>query len=219
MTYEYGPLSRSIEETLTTIQEWLMREYRAEFLPACRRSPRRTRRLRRMRGWIREIDRLVSGIDRVKRVTLPRIERDTGYAFQDPDGLLRILMDNSTRRLFSGIPEGFPEDRLPIPAKDIDMLGKFPDDARALALIGDVTLRLKVLSGPHAGVPGLAPLSDRWKLHESKIGLECRHRPVGRALEQEKEILAVAVLGLLYVEGGIDVLRAAVPLLACGPAG
>jgi len=219
MTYEYGPPSCPIEETLMAIQEGLMREYRAELLPAHRRSSRRTRRLRRIRGWSRETGRLVSGIDRVKRETLPRIERDTGHTFRDLDGLLRILMDNSTRRLFFGILTGFPEDALPVPAKDLDMLGRFPDDARALALIGDVTLRLKVLPGPHAEVPGLAALSDRWELHESKLGLECRHRPTGDDLAQEKETLAGAVLGLLYVEGGIDALRAAVPLLACGPTG
>jgi len=216
MSYEYGSLSRPIEETLTTIQEWLMVVYRAEFLPAHRRSSRRTRRLRRIRGWNREISRLVSGIDRVERETLPCIERDVGYTFQSPDGLLRILMDGSTRRLFFGILEEFPEDALPLPAKDIDILGKFPDDAQALALIGDVTLRLKILPGLHARVPGLVPLSDRWRLHEHKLGLLCRHHPTGRALEREKETLAGAVLGLLYVEGGIDPLRAAVPLLMSG---
>ncbi len=216
MSYEYGSPSCPIEETLTTVQEWLTVVYRAEFLPAHRRSSRRTRRLRRIHGWNREIGRLVSGIDRVERETLPRIERDVGYTFQNPDGLFRILMDGSTRRLFFGILEEFPEDALPLPARDIDILGRFPDDAQALALIGDVTLRLKVLSGPHAGVPGLAALSDRWELHEHKLGLACRHHPTGRTLKREKEILAGAVLGLLYVEGGIDPLRAAVPLLMSG---
>ncbi|NLM30380.1 MAG: hypothetical protein GX216_08150 [Methanomicrobiales archaeon] len=216
MAYEYGSPSRPIEETLTAIQAWLMEVYRAEFLPAHRRSPRRARRLRRIRGWEREIGHLVSGIDRIRQETLPCIERDVGYVFQDPDGLFRILMDSSTRRLFFGILEEFPEDALPFPAKDIDILGRFSDDAQALALIGDVTLRLKILSGPHAGVPGLASLSDRWELHEQKLGLLCRHHPTGRTLEREKETLAGAVLGLLYVEGGIDALRAAVPLLMSG---
>lgn len=219
MTYEYGPPSCPIEETLMAIQEGLMREYRAELLPAHRRSSRRTRRLRRLKGWNREIGRLLSEIGRVKQEILPRIERDVGYTFPDQDRFIRILMDSSIKRLFLGIFAEFPEDVLPVPAKDLAMLGRFPDDARALALIGDVTLRLKILPGPHAEVSGLAPLSDRWGLHESLVGLECRHRPVGRALEREKEILAGAVLGLLYVEGGIDALRAAVPLLACGPTG
>ncbi|NLZ29787.1 MAG: hypothetical protein GX885_03425 [Methanomicrobiales archaeon] len=220
MAYEYGPPSRPIEDLLTAIQGWLMQEYRAEFLPAPRRSPRRTRRLRRMRGWSRDIGRLVSGIGQVKRETLPRIERDIGYVFPDQDRFIRILMDRSTKRLFLGILAEFPEDALPVPARDIAILESISDDARALALIGDVTLRLKVLPGPRADVPGLAHLSDRWRLHESLIGLECRHRPAGRALEREKEILAGAVLGLLYVEGGIGALRAAVPLLAhaAGPA-
>ena len=149
-------------------------------------------------------------------MTLPRIERDVGYVFENPDSLYRILKDGSTRRLFFVLLEEFPEEILPVPAKDIDILGRFPDDAQVLALIGDVTLRLKVLSGSHAGVPGLVPLSDRWRLHEHKLGLLCRHHPTGRALEREKETLAGAVLGLLYVEGGIDPLRAAVPLLMSG---
>lgn len=227
MAYEYGPPSRSIKETLMAIREGLMCEYRAGYLPAHRRSPRRARRLRQIRGWSREAGRLVAQIDRVMLETLPRIERDAGYTFRDPDGLLRILMDDSTKRLFFGILAGFPEDALPLPAIDLDMLGKFPDDARALALIGDVTLRLKVLpalqvenrpslADPSAGAAGLATLCDRWGLHESRIGLACRRHPTGETLTREKETLAGAVLGLIYVEGGTDALRAAVPLLACG---
>ncbi|MGB4050797.1 MAG: hypothetical protein WBK56_00940 [Methanoculleus sp.] len=213
MTHEYGPPSRPIEDLLTTIRDWLMREYRAGYLPAHRRSPRRTRKLRRIRGWSRDIGHLVSEIGRVKRETLPRVERDTGYTFPDQDRFIQILMDRSTRRLFQRILAEFPEDALPVPAKDLAILERLPDDAQALALIGDVTLRLKVLPGPHAEVPGLAPLSDRWRLHESLVGLKRRHQSVGGAFEREKEILAGAVLGLLYVEGGIDALRAAVPLL------
>ncbi|MEG3056132.1 MAG: hypothetical protein RQM90_08670 [Methanoculleus sp.] len=34
MTHEYGPPSRPIEDLLTTIRDWLMREYRAG-VPAC----------------------------------------------------------------------------------------------------------------------------------------------------------------------------------------
>ena len=219
MPYEYGPPSCPIKETLMAIQEWLMREYRAGYLPAHRRSPRRTRRLRRLKGWSRETGRLVSQVNRVVQEPLPRIEQDTGYTFPDPDRLIRILMDDSTKRLFFGILTEFPEDALPVPAKDLGMLGKFPDDALALALIGDVTLRLKVLPGPYAEVPGLAALCDRWRLYESLIDLECRHHPAGEILVREKETLAGAVLGLLYVEGGTDALRAAVPLLACGPTG
>jgi hypothetical protein len=64
MAYEYGPLPRPLEETLAALQEGLMREYRAEYLPAHRRSPRRSRRLRRIRGWIRETGHLVVQIGR-----------------------------------------------------------------------------------------------------------------------------------------------------------
>ena len=219
MAYDYGPPACPLEETLTAIQEGLIREYRAECLPAHRRSPRRTRRLRRIRGWSREIEGLFSQVGRVVRETLPRIERDTGHTFQGPDGLLRILMDTSTKRLFLDILAGFPEESLPVPAKDLGMLGRFPNDSRALALIGDVTLRLKVLSGPHGEVIDLAALSDRWGLHESRLGLACRHRPAGEPLLREKETLSRAVLGLIYIEGGTDALGGAVSLLGCGPGG
>ncbi|BBL66940.1 hypothetical protein [Methanoculleus chikugoensis] len=212
MAYEYGPLSRPLKETLAALQEGLMREYRLEYLPTHRRSARRSRRLRRIRGWCRATGRLAEQAARVTERTLPRIERETGHAFRSPDGLARVLMAPSTKRLFSEILAGFPEDALPIRANDLSMLGNFADDAHALALIGDVTLRLKVLSGE--GVAGLAALSDRWDLHESRIGSGLRCPPDGENLEQEKETLARAVLGLIYVEGGTDALRAVVPLLA-----
>lgn len=212
MAYEYGPLSRPLRETLAALQDGLMREYRREHLPAHRRSARRSRRLRRIRGWCRATGRLAEQAARVTERTLPRIERETGHAFHGPDGLARILMAPSTKRLFSDILAGFPEDALPIRANDLAMLANFADDSRALALIGDVTLRLKVLSGE--GVAGLAALSDRWALYESRIG--AGHAPDGERLVREKETLARAVLGLIYVEGGVDALRAVVPLLACG---
>ncbi len=219
MAYGSGPLSCPIEETLTAIRDGLMHEYQAKYLPAHRRSPRGTRRLRRIRGWSRETGRLISWIDRVVHQTLPRIERDTGHTFRSPDGLVRVLMDPSTKRLFSGVLAGFPEQALPVPAKDLALLGNFSDDARALGLIGDVTLRLKVLPGVHVRAADLAALSDRWELYESRIGLACRRCPAGEILVREKEVLAGAVLGLLYVEGDTAALRAAVPLLACGRAG
>ncbi|WP_214019303.1 hypothetical protein [Methanoculleus sp.] len=219
MAYEYGPLPRPLEETLAALQEGLMREYRAEYLPAHRRSPRRSRRLRRIRGWIRETGHLVVQIGRVAQQTLPRIEQDTGHTFRGPDGLARILMDPSTKRLFRGIVAGFPEETLPIRAMDLVLLGNFSDDARVLGLIGDVTLRLKVLSGLHVRGDDIAPLCDRWGLHESRIGLRCSRRQAGGTSAREKETLAWAVLGLIYIEGGTDALGRAAPLLACGREG
>ncbi|PKL63108.1 MAG: hypothetical protein CVV31_02855 [Methanomicrobiales archaeon HGW-Methanomicrobiales-2] len=217
MAHGYGPPSRPVEETLLALRDGLMHEYRADYLPAHRRSPRKMRRLRRIRGWTRETGQLLSQIDRVMREILPRIEQDTGHTFRDPDGLARVLMDPSTKRLFRGILAGFPEGALPVPAKDLALLGTFSDDAPALAIIGDVTLRLKVPSGLHVQGGDLAALCDRWGLHEGRIGFACRRCPAGETLVREKETLAWAVLGLLYIEGDTAALRAVVPLFACGP--
>jgi len=214
MAFEYGPLSRPLEEVLAALQGGLMREYRREYLPSHRRSARQSRRLRRIRWWNREVGRLASAIVRVGRETIPRIERDTGHTFHSPEGPVRVLMAPSTKDLFLAILAGFPEDALPIPANDLATLGNFADDFHALALIGDVTLRLKVLPGKGTGAVDLGALSDRWGLHESRIG--SWHIPDGERLEQEKETLVRAVLGLIYVEGGVDALRAAVSLIIRG---
>ena len=217
MAYEYGQLARPIAETLAAIEAGLLREHRSRRRPAHRLSPRRARRLRRIRGWARETGRLASGAGRMVHEVLPRIERDTGHTFAGPDGLVRIMMDPSTKRLFLGILAGFPEEALPVPARDLVCLEAFSDDALALALIGDVTLRLKVLTGPK--VDSLAVLADRWSLHENRIGFSCRRCPLGDILLWEKETLARAVLGLICVEGGADTLRLTLPLLLSDPAG
>lgn len=214
MAFEYGPLSRPLEETFAALQEGLMREYHREHLPAHRRSARRSRRLRRIRGWCRAAGRLAEQAALVEREILPRIERDTGHSFHNPGGVVRVLMASSTKRLFSEILAGFPEDALPIHANDLAVLGSCVDDSHALALIGDVTLRLKVLPGRGARAADLAWLSDRWGLYESRIG--SGPSPRGEGPGQEKEALARAVLGLIYVEGGAGALRATVPLLARG---
>lgn len=210
MAYGYGPLRRPVGETLAALHHGLMCAYRAECLPAYRRSPRRARKLRRIRGWSREIGLLLAQADRVTRETLPRIERDAGHTLRDPDGLLRVLMDASIRRLFSDIRAGFPEPALPVPAWDLEMLANLPDGAHVAAVIGDVTLQVKI-SGLHVEEAGLAALADRWGLPESRIG-----SPAGEPPVREKEFLARAVLGLLYVDGGTGALRAVVPLLGCG---
>lgn len=211
MAYGYGPLRRPVGEILAALHHGLMRAYRAEYLPAHRRSPWKTRRLRRIRGWSREINRLLVQADRALRETLPRIERDAGHTFRDPDSLLRVLIDGSTKRLFSEIRAGFPEPALPVPAWDLEMLANLPDGAHAAAIIGDVTLQVKVFAGLHVEAAGLAALADRWGLPGSRIG-----SPGGESSVQEKEFLARTVLGLLYVDGGTGALRAVVPLLACG---
>jgi len=210
MAYDCGPLDRSIEETLAALRDGLAREYRLERRPIYRCSPRKARRLRRIGGWCRAVDRLIFEAGRVARETLPRIERDTAHTFPGPDGLIRVLMDPSTKRLFAGILAGFPEEALPVPARDLACLAAFSDDARALTLIGDVTLRLRGFSGPET----LAALADRWELHESPVG-----RPAGSIPHREKEALARAVLGLIYVQGGADALERAVRDPRYGPAG
>jgi hypothetical protein len=211
MAYGNGPLRRPVGETLAALHRGLARAYRAEYLPAHRRSPRRARRLRRIRGWSREVGHLLGQADRALRETLPRIERDAEHTLRDPDDLLRVLVDASTTRLFSAIRAGFPDAVLPVPAWDLEMLANLPDGAHAAAIIGDVTLQVKVFAGLRAGEAGLAALADRWGLPGSRIG-----SPAGRISVQEKELLARAVLGLLYVDGGTDALRAVVPLLGCG---
>ncbi len=208
MAYDCGSLDRSIEEALAALRDGLAREYRLERRPIYRCSPRKARRLRRIGGWRRATDRLIFEAGRVARETLPRIERDTAHTFPGPDGLIRVLMDPSTKRLFAGILAGFPEEALPVPARDLACLAAFSDDARALALIGDVTLRLRGLPGPET----LAALADRWELRESLIGC-----PAGKTLSSEKVVLARAVLGLIYVQGGA--LERAVRDPGCDPAG
>lgn len=219
MAYEYGPLSRPLEETLAILQAGLMREYRSEYLPAHRRSARRSRRLRRIRGWCRATGRLAEQAALVARQTLPRIEQDTGHIFRSPDGLARILMTPSTKRLFLEILTGFPEDALPVRANDLALLGRFSEDTWAVAIVGDVTLQLKIPSGLHGEKVDLVALCDRWGLHESLIGNGVRHPPDGGTLVVEKETLARAVLGLIYIEGGADALGRAASLLVYGREG
>lgn len=220
----------AVNDTLTAIREGLVHRYTAWYLPGCRRTKRRTRRLRRIKAWIREIDHLQSQIENVNRRIIPAIETDLGYTFKDTNPLIRILVDTTTKRLFLGILNTLPEADLPVPARDIFMLAKMPGDASALALIGDVTLRLRVVPGAIKGAftsPGESDtrldasalfeshlaLCDHWKLFENAIGLGYRPRPTGEERARERATLVQAVFGALYLEGGRDALEAAVPLL------
>jgi hypothetical protein len=213
MVYEYGPTSSSLEEVLLALEDWLTRRYRLEYVPAHRRSARQSRRLRRIRVWIMATARMIDEVYRVRQQTIPRIEHETGYAFRSPETLPWILINPSASRLFSGILAGFEEGALPVRANDLARLANTSTGIQALALIGDVTLRLKILPGRRVGSEELAALCDRWSLYENLIGGGNRRRPVGETLEREKAALAMAVLGLIYTEGGDDALRPLVPLL------
>ncbi len=220
----------AIEDTLTAIREGLMHRYTAWYLPGCRRTERRTRRLRRIKAWIREVDHLQLQVKNVNQRMIPAIEADLGYTFKDTSPLIRILMDTTTSRLFLGILNTLPEADLPVPARDIFMLAKMPGDASALALIGDVTLRLRVMPAARSGAAsspgdsGARPdasmlfeshitLCDRWELLENTIALRHRSPLTGEKRAQEKVTLVRAVFGALYLEGGCDALAAAAPLL------
>lgn len=208
MERSYGPPSPPVRETLILLRDALLCEYRAEYLPAHRRSPRRSRRLRRIRAWSRDLSCLVARVDRVTQQTLLRIEQETGHAFRDPDGLVRLMLSHSARRFFGRLSAG----ALPAPARDLAVL-ESASDAQALAIIGDVTLQVKTPPGTHLEPQDLVALCDQWGLYEDRIGL-----PVGQhPLDEEKATLARAVLGLIYIEGGADALRAAVPLPVRNP--
>jgi len=156
---------------------------------------------------------MIDEVCRMRQQTIPRIEHDTGYAFRSPETLPWILINSSASRLFSGILAGFEEGALPVKANDLARLANTSTGIQALALIGDVTLVLKILPGRRVVSEELAALCDRWSLCENLIGGGNRRRPTGETLEREKAALTLAVLGLIYTEGGDDALRPLVPLL------
>lgn len=214
MVYEYGPPSRSLEEVLAVVEDWLTRRYCLEYIPLHRRSARRSRRLRRIRAWSIATARMRDEFEVMRYETLPSIEHDTGYVFRSPATLAWILVNPSVGRIFSDILAGFDEDVLPVRANDLARLANVSTDMQALALIGDVTLRLKVLPARKVRSEELAALCDRWSLYENLIGGGNHRRPTVETLEREKAALALAVLGLIYTEGGDDALRAVASLLA-----
>lgn len=224
--FEVHPIA--IEETLTRLREGLLQEYAARRVPRHRRSERRSRNLCTIRRWIAGIDSLLAQIDKVNRDVIPAIETDLGITIRDPDLIARVLADASIQPLFLDILTELPEEDLPVPAKDLATLCTMPDNADALALIGDVTLRLKVLpacdeSSTRPTEPitaaDVAALCDRWRLAEHVIGPRSSPPPGDGAGQRKKWILASAVLGVLYREGGANALRRAAGLMRkCGEA-
>ncbi|MDN7025937.1 hypothetical protein FGU65_13765 [Methanoculleus sp. FWC-SCC1] len=222
--FEVHPIA--IEKTLTELREGLMQEYAARRVPRHRRSERRSRNLCTIQRWIAGIDSLLAQINEVNREVIPAIETDLGITIHDPDLITRVLADSSIQPLFRDILAKLPEEDLPVPANDLYTLYTMPDNADALALIGDVTMRLKVLpecdeKSTHPMEPvtaaNVAALCDRWRLAEHVIGFHCGPPPGDETGQQKKWILASAVLGVLYREGGADTLRRAAGLLRqCG---
>jgi hypothetical protein len=211
-----------IKENLKALEECLTAQ-RAQ-LPV---SSRHTRE--KFERWLDQIGIIQDRIHAVETVVLPRIEADLGYALDDGEMLVLALFQPGTRNLFTEIGAHFRERGCAIPGVSLSRMAGLSDAAETLAWIGDSALKIGVLPAiwteeiAEAGAltqrrqayernANLARLCDNWGLFSHRIDLD-PHASRADA-EHLKGTLVEAVIGIIFLKGGLRAVADAAVLLA-----
>lgn len=180
--------------------------------------------------WIEKLDEITHTAEEVKKTIRSRIERDLGFPLNSDEMLILALFQPSTRNLFAEIASHFEKyGGCALSTGQLEDMAGIADAAASLAWIGDAALKIAVLPEiwtPHireAGVlsvrrqeyeqnTNLARLCDRWDLYRHRIHFD-PDVPKGN-VDHVKGTLVEAILGIIFLEGGVKAVREAARLLA-----
>jgi 23S rRNA maturation mini-RNase III len=215
-----------IEETLNEIKTAV--EERARALP----EERNVRK--KLDGWVLDITELQTKATYIQQHIIPQIRRDLQFIFEDPNRILRVMVDGTAKSMFLEMLKEFPETRHPKLRKSIYEMSKLPDEVESLAYLGNAALLLAAAhhlwtsNTPSKGTLDQmsqqfkdkkyqAQLERKWRLYENTIGFD--HKPRSNIDEEnhDRSTLVEAVFGLLYIKSGLDAVIKAMPLFLEGP--
>ncbi len=211
-----------IVKNLKALEECLT-EHRAR-LPVASRHARE-----KFGRWLDQIGVIQDRIRLVQTIVLPRIETDLGYALDDGEMLILALFQPGTKNLFTEIDAHFREQGCAIPGVSLSRMAGLSDAAATLAWIGDAALKIGVLPAiwteeiADAGMltqrrqayernANLARLCDKWGLFANRIDFDPHESHANS--EHLKGTLVEAVIGIVFLKGGLRAVADAAVLLA-----
>ena len=184
--------------------------------------------------FLDELDHVLGRMEKIEKILIPKLEEMFRLEFTTPELLMIAMSNTSIRKIFEDLNVHFINN-LSRPFKDVELieLASSGDASKVLALIGDAALDLaivQVLWDSSLSTTGkltekrkevasnnnLAKYCDQWGLFGYRLN---RFRVIEpeetkpETVEHEKGTLVEAILGVVYLEFGLEVLLRIVPLI------
>ena len=184
--------------------------------------------------FLDELNHLLGQMEKIEKILIPKLEEMFRLEFTTPELLMIAMSNTSIRNIFEDLNTHFINDpKRPLQETELIELASSGDASQVLALIGDAALDLgivQVLWDSSLSTTGkltekrkevasnknLAKYCDQWglfgyRLNRFKVIEPEDTKP--ETVEHEKGTLVEAILGVIYLEVGLEVLLRIVPLI------
>lgn len=183
--------------------------------------------------YLDELNHLLGRMEKIEKMLIPMLEDLFHLKFTTPELLMIAMSITSIRKIFEDVNVHFITDpNRPLQEVEMMELASSGDAAKVLALIGDAALDLAIIQvlwdsslsttgklteerKKVASNSNLAKYCDQWGLFGYRLN---RYRVIDpeetkpETIEHEKGTLVEAILGVIYLEFGLEVLLRIVPL-------
>ena len=184
--------------------------------------------------YLDELRHLLERMEKIEKILIPKLEAIFRLKFTTPELIMLALSNTSIRNIFEDLNVHFTNDsNRPLKEEELTELASSGDAAKVLALIGDAALDLAIIQllwdsslsttgkltekrKEVASNNNLAKYCDLWGLYGSQLNRFRAIEPEDTKLEtinHEKGTLVESILGVIYLEFGLEVLLRIVPLI------
>ena len=185
-------------------------------------------------NYLAELNHLLERMEKIEKILIPKLEGIFRLKFTTPELIMFALSNTSIRNIFEDLNTLFIYDpNRPLKKEELIELASSGDAAKVLALIGDAALDLAIVQllwdsslsttgkltekrKEVASNLNLAKYCDEWGLFGCQLN---RFRAIEHedtkpeTIIHDKGTLVESILGVIYLEFGLEVLLRIVPLI------
>ena len=184
--------------------------------------------------YLDELDHLLERMEKIEKILIPKLEALFRLKFTTPELVMFALSRPSIRNIFEDLNTHFNDNsNRPLKEEELIELASSGDAAEVLALIGDSALDLAIIqllwdsSLSNTGKLtekrkevvsnlNLAKYCDQWELYGCRLNRfkssekdDVKHETI----IHEKGTLVESILGVIFLEFGLEVLLRIIPLI------
>jgi len=188
----------------------------------------------KIQRYLDELDHLLERMEKIEKILIPQLEEIFRLKFTTPELIMLALSNPSIRNIFEDLNVHFTNDsNRPLKEDKLIELASSGDAAEVLALIGDAALDLAIVQllwDSSLSTTGkltekrkevvsnsnLAKYCDQWGLYGCQLNRFRAIEPEETKPEKiihNKGTLVESILGVIYLEFGLEVLLRIVPLI------
>lgn len=184
--------------------------------------------------YLDELDHLLERMEKIEKILIPKLEAIFRLKFTTPELIMFALSRPSIRNIFEDLSTHFNNDsNRPLKEEELMELASSGDAAEVLALIGDSALDLTIVQllwdsslsntgkltekrKEVASNLNLSKYCDQWELYKCQLNRfkSSEYEDIKpETIYHEKGTLVESILGVIYLEFGLEVLLRIVPLI------